>query len=367
MTRRLVLLLASLLLVADCGERSPIAIGFLGGLSGHAADLGNSGLNGVRLAVEAQNRKGGINGHPIALVPMDDKQDPDTARAAFAKLAESHVAAVVGPMTSSIAVAVKPLADQLHLLLVSPTVTTRELSGIDDYFIRVIADTRIYANAAARFHVEKRHIKTFAVLYDVENRAYSDSWSEDFREAVEARGAKLLTKVAFRPSDTVAYPSQVKQVLASGAEAILFLGSSVDAALMAQQIRVLDDKVRIITSEWAATERLASFGGAAVDGLFTAQFFDRDSQLPDYQEFRKEFLRRFEQEPGFGGIAGHDAAVLLISALRQKRREESVKDAILRIADFKGLQSPIHIDRFGDSIRPTYITVIQNGRFVPAD
>jgi branched-chain amino acid transport system substrate-binding protein len=364
---RLLVLLLSVGLVADCSDRAPIAIGFIGGLSGHAADLGNAGLNGARLAIEAQNRKGGVNGHPLLLLPEDDRQNPESGRAAFARLADRGVAAIIGPMTSAIAVAVKPLADEKRLLLVSPTVTTRQLAATDDYFVRVIADSRIYAEASARFHVQKRHIKNFAILYDSENQAYADSWSEDFRAALEERGGKVLTKVAFRSTATADYAAQARQVLASGPEAILLLGSAVDTALMSQQIRVLDDKVLMITSEWAATERLISLGGAAVEGIFTAQFIDRESEQPDYQSFRRLFLERYQQEPGFGGIAGYDAAGMLITGLLQRRKEESVRDAILRIADFKGLQSPIHIDRFGDSTRPTYITVIRNGKFMRMD
>jgi len=358
--------LAALLLVA-CGEKSPIVIGYIGGLSGHAADLGTSGLNAARLAVEAQNRKGGINGHPIQLVAEDDKQDPNIAAAAFQRLAGRPVEAIIGPMTSVVAMAITPLADQAHLLLVSPTVTTRALARRDDYLVRVISDTRIYAEASARFHTEKRHIGKFAVLYDADNQAYADSWSEDFRQSLEQYGGKVVLKLPFRASATADFDRIAAQAVQSGAEAVLILGSAVDAALMAQQIRQIDGKIQLVTSEWAATERLTTLGGAAVEGIFTAQFIDRDSDQPAYQQFRKLYIERFQQEPGFSGVAGYDAANTLITALRQRHNGETVREAILRIGDFQGVQSPIHIDQFGDSTRPTYITVIRNGKYLRVD
>jgi len=364
---RIFLILALSVLLAGCGEKSPILIGFIGGLSGHAADLGTSGLNGVRLALEAQNRKGGIDGHPLQLIAEDDRQDPAAARAAFEKLSAAGVRAIIGPMTSAMAMAVIPLADEKHLLLVSPTVTAHALAGRDDYLVRMVADSSVYAEASARFHAEERHIKKFAILYDSDNQAYADSWSEDFRAALERRGGQVLLRIPFRAAFTAEFDNMARAATGSGAEAILILGSSVDAALMCQQIRQIDGKIPLVTSEWGATERLISLGGNAVEGVYTAQFVDRESELPAYRDFRKLYGERYQQEPGFSGVAGYDAASLLITALRQHRGEESLRAAILRIADFDGLQSKIHIDQYGDSARPTYITVIRNGKYVRID
>ena len=94
-----------------------------------------------------------------------------------------------------------------------------------------------------------------------------------------------------------------------------------------------------MTSEWSATERFLSLGGQAVEGVFTAQLVDRESLQPSYIAYRKLFFDRFQQEPGFAGIAGHDTAELLITALQRRRRGESPRDAIIRLADFKGLQT----------------------------
>ena len=55
---------------------------------------------------------------------------------------------------------------------------------------------------------------------------------------------------------------------------------------------------------------------------------------------------------------------VMIAALKQRKSGEPLRATVLRIADFAGLQGSIHIDRFGDSWRPTYITVITNGKFI---
>jgi branched-chain amino acid transport system substrate-binding protein len=362
--RRLGLFAALLLLLGGCGDPTPIEIGFVGGLSGRVADLGVAALNGVRLAVEEQNAKGGIDGHLIELLAEDDRQDEETARSVFVDLAQHHVEAIIGPMTSSMGMALVPLANDRKITLVSPTVTTRDLSGIDDYFLRVIADTSNYAEASAKFQHDLRNIKSVVVLTDSSNRAYTESWAQDFDTAFTGLGGKIVATFPFKSGMVGDFTVLARQAVQSKAEAVLILGNAADAAQLCQQIRLIDAKIPLITSEWAATERFIELAGAAAEGVYTAQFVDRESEQERYVGFRRLFLDRFQQEPGFAGIAGYDAAMVVITALKQRHTNEGLRDAILRIADFTGLQGPIHIDHFGDSWRPTYMTVIKNGKYV---
>ena len=363
-SRTLGLFAALLVLATGCDAPKPIEVGFIGGLSGRVADLGVAGLDGVRLAIEEQNRKGGIAGHPIQLTAEDDRQDAEAARTGFDALAGRPVEAIIGPMTSAMAVTLAPIATERRIALLSPTVTTRDLAGQDDYFLRVIADTRQYAEASAKSHWQQRNIKSFVILADQLNRSYTESWAQDFRAAYEALGGKVLQTLPFRSGQVGDFAALARQAMASHAEAVLILANAADAAQLCQQLRLIDQHVPLVTSEWAATERFVELAGPAAEGVFTSQFVDRESEQEPYVAFRRLFIERFQQEPGFAGIAGYDAAIVLITAFRQRKGGESVRDAVLRIGDFQGLQGPIHIDRFGDSWRPTYITMIRNGKYM---
>ena len=139
-----------LLGVPACAPKSPIAIGFIGGLSGKFSDLGTATRNGALLAIENANDAGGVEGRKLVLFEQDDKQSSETALLAMEEFKKQGVVAVVGPSTSSIAVAVTPVANQNHLLLVAPTATTNKLSGKDDYFMRSVGDAAFYGRAAAQ-------------------------------------------------------------------------------------------------------------------------------------------------------------------------------------------------------------------------
>jgi branched-chain amino acid transport system substrate-binding protein len=363
-SRTLGLFALLLVLATGCDDPKPLEVGFIGGLSGRVADLGVAALDGVRLAIEDQNRKGGIAGHPIQLTAEDDRQDAEAAKAAFDVLAARHVEAIIGPVTSAMAVSLTPTATEHRIVLLSPTVTTRDLTGQNDYFLRIMADTREYAEASAKFHWQQRNIKSFVILADQLNRSYTESWTQDFRTAYEGLGGKVVQTLSFNSGQVGDFAAMARQAMATHAEAVLILANATDAAQLCQQIRLINQHVPLVMSEWAATERFVELAGPAAEGVFTSQFVDRESEQPPYVAFRRLFIERFQQEPGFAGIAGYDAAIVLITALRQRESGESVRDAVLRIGDFQGLQGPIHIDRFGDSWRPTYITMVRNGKYM---
>ena len=350
--------------LAGCVPPEPLRLGFLGGLSGRVADLGIAGRNGAMLAVEIRNSSGGVNGRVVELLVEDDKQDPDLARKAVGRLLERKVEAIIGPMTSAMAVATVPLVNEAELVMLSPTVTTTTLTGIDDHFLRVIASTAEYARISSADHFERLGLRRVAVAYDLRNRAYTEGWLADYRHAFESAGGTLNITVPFSSSEETSFADLAGRLLSAKPELVLILANSVDAALLAQQIRKRDGVVRIGTSEWAATERLIELGGKAVEGVMIAQFVDRDSTQPAYVAFRRRYVERFGQEPGFGGLTAFDAANVVLDALVARQPGQTLKQVILVRGVFSGAQSEIRFDATGDAARETYLTTIRDGSFV---
>jgi len=120
----------------------------------------------------------------------------------------------------------------------------------------------------------------------------------------------------------------------------------------------------IIASEWAATERLIELGGKAVEGVIVAQNFDRDSTAPRYRAFYQAYRDRFHREPGFGGVIAFDAANVVLDALARHQDPRNLKETILALRRFEGVQEPILFDEFGDVKRNLHITAVRDGQLV---
>lgn len=355
------LLLAGLL--AACADKEPLKIGFIAGTSGRVADLGVGGRNGVTLAVELRNAEGGINGRKIELIARDDQQDPEKAKAAAQDLVAQKVTAILGPMTSSMALEVVPVGNKNHIVMLSGTVTTNQLTGIDDYFFRVLAATRKFASANAVYQLNRGH-KRIAIAYDLRNLAYTESWLNDYKDAFESGGGKVVRKIGFESGNDVPFGDIAEKLLGSKPDCIVLIGNSVDAANLVQQVRKRNGKIALATSEWAGTERFIQLAGRAAEGVVLGQYLDRYSTQPAFIEFRKRYLKRFSEEPGYPAMVCYNAANALFEAIANQRNGEDLKQALLRIKTFNGLQEPTVFDQYGDANSRPYLVSVKDGKFV---
>jgi branched-chain amino acid transport system substrate-binding protein len=356
-----VALLATVL--SACGEKEPVRIGFIGGVSGRFADLGTTGRNGVMLAVEWRNERGGVAGRKIALSIKDDQQDPEKARQALKELVTEGVTAVLGPMTSSIAAAIVPDANRAGMLLVGGTVTTSGLTGKDDNFVRTISTTTEYASHAARncrYHGYKRA----ALVYDLANRDYTENWANEFSRTFTSEGGQIVKSQGFDSRSEKDYAVLATQLLQSKPDLVAIAANSVDGALLAQKLRQRNVEVRLAGSAWTGTQRLMELGGAAVEGMLIEQYYNQDDQSVSYQRFREAYLKRFGYEPGFAGVVSFDAANMLLDALAENADRKGLKERILKRTPFKGVQGDIAIDAYGDAQRPITMTEVRDGKII---
>jgi branched-chain amino acid transport system substrate-binding protein len=120
------------LLVAACGSNAasggsggissgPIKIGVIVPLSGTLATIGQAELDGVKVAVQVQNAKGGIDGHKIDLLSGDDQGTPATAVSVMQSLAGQGAKFFVAGIDSPICQALDSETGRLGVLMVTLT------------------------------------------------------------------------------------------------------------------------------------------------------------------------------------------------------------------------------------------------------
>lgn len=346
-------------------DNSPIQLGFVGSLTGRTADLGIDGRNGLQLAIEQTNAAGGINGRPLNLIIKDDEASADRGKAVVGELIAAKVAAIFGPMTSNVAVATAPLATSANTLMIAGTVTTNALSGIDDQFFRVIASTTAHSATMAQYLFKQKNVRHTAVLVNLANRSYTESWANDYTTATGTLTGAKVTRIDYTSAEGISFEPFAKQLVASNPDAIILVTNAVDAAQVANQLVRLGSKAIHATSEWAGSGKLMDLGGANVEGFIVPQYIDLASTAPAFLKFREDYQKRFKQEPGFPALEIFDAATVVIHALREQQKEESLKQTLLRLKSFATVQERIVFDAFGDVHSPTFLTEIRDGRYQP--
>jgi branched-chain amino acid transport system substrate-binding protein len=355
------------LTLAGCKRHNPIKIGFAGCLTGRLSDLGVAGRNGVILAVEQINTAGGIQGRPIELLVRDDQHDPEIAKQVDQDLIDAGVAAIIGHLTSAMSMAAVPLVNEEQMVLISPTTSTNELTGLDDYFLRVCPSSNTQTDQLARYAFTTMGLRKIASVYDLSNRAFAEGLYQNFKTQFENMGGTLVHTTTFTSGEPISYLTLTRNLLDVEADGLFIVASALDTALLCQQLRKENVDIPIISSAWAFTPDIIRHGGSAVEGLIFSEAYYKESKHPDYLAFQREFRNRFGHEPGFAGTFSYEAARVVFTALAQTDDSSRLKEVIIAHQVFAGLQGQIRIDRYGDAQRKRFVITIKNGQFVTVD
>lgn len=363
-SRRHLLGSASLLVAGAlpaCAPRDPIRLGFLGGLSGRIADLGIGGRNGTQLAVDDLNAGGGIGGRRIELLTRDDQQNAEVARRQATELFDAGIVCLIGPMTSQMALAMLPLAEQRGIPVVSPLSGSNTFSGRKDLFFRVVADAERSARQLGSA-LYRRGLRRLLPVTDVGNAAFTRGWNDALAGQFAADGGAVLAPIEYTAGPEVRFVELAQRVAALDADGMAIAASAADCTVLVQQARRLRPGLAAGLSVWAGTEELPSMGGRALDGVIVTQFFDRFSRAPRWLDFAARYTARFGASPGYTAMNGYDATLMVATALRAAA-PEALPDALRAVRTFDGLQRQLTFDEFGDCLSLPYIAELRNGQY----
>jgi branched-chain amino acid transport system substrate-binding protein len=351
--------------LAGCGGKAPVQVGFVAQLTGVQAELGVQERNGVQMAMEEINTVGGVAGRPVELIVQDDLGTPEGAQAADRELIRAGVVAIIGHATSGQTIAGLTVTNPAHVVMLSPTASTPELSGQDDYFFRVAQTLESRALAFAKHIYQDRNITRAAAIYDTDNAAYSKAYLEAFAGKYQSLGGKIVAEANFSSKAQPDFAPLATQLRTNNPDGLLIIAADMDTALIAQRTRLMGWPIPLFTTAWAQTETLIYHGGQAVEGLEIEMAVVANDQASDYLDFQRRFQAKFGKAPSFGAALGYEATKVLAAALQETGAEaEGLKQALLADKNIKGLSDTISFDRFGDVVRPVYFGVIREGKYV---
>lgn len=345
-------------------EKGPIKVGMAITLTGRPSTFGVHTRNGFILALEQLNRAGGIGGRPIELITKDDKANPEQALRVDQELLDAGVVAIIGHSLSTPAVASVPLMNKNSRLMISATASTADLSGLDDYFIRITTPIDIKAPSLAALAYDRLGLKTIAVVYDLSNPNYTLSLLRYFKQEVEKLGGRLPIVIPFDPRKNFSAPDIAQKIMGAETKGVFLICNAIHAAMTAQHLRSTGSEVKIIVSQWGFPDpAFIQNGGHAVEGAVSLAEFNAESTSKRFLKLKDEYERRFGTYIGSASQRGYEAAQVLFSALSKTDDPGKLKAAILQRKVFKSIDgNPIILDEYGDSVRTLFILEIRGGK-----
>ena len=355
------LLLIAIILVSSGCTPKPIKIGFSAELTGARGELGVMARDGALMAVSEINAAGGINGRPIELIVKDDQGDPEIARQVDEELIAEGVVAVIGHITSGQTAAVIDLFNASEVVLISGSASSSQFSNQDDYFLRTTASTDQSGSSMANY-LHSQGVENVSVIYDEKNAAFALPFITALTDQTEELGSIVQDPITFSSGENNL------QELADNLEndqTYIIVASAVDTAIIMQHTSLAKIESAFYTSSWAGTAKLIEAGGEAVEGLQLITAYDPDNSWPAFQTFIEQYRERYQTEPGLLAPKLYDTVNILAAALEETGgMSQGLRDALLNIHQFSGVEGIISLNEFGDAQVNLYIAEVIEGNFV---
>lgn len=356
-------------------KQSPILVGVSITLSGPEASVGQSVLNGVRMAVEEQNAAGGIRGRQVELLVKDDKGAPDLGIRNDLELLEAGVVAIWGHMPSRVA---EPAVDAMarvdpHMLYINSISTARSLTGRDDNLIRVTPDGAVIGKSYTKVFLPRSKDKRVAIIYEATFPALSETLRPVFVDNWQKLGGVVTAEVGM---DSESYDAQevARQALSDRPSSVFIGLPPLPAAIVCQHLRARQPDVELLVYPWALSQQdfLAS-GGQAVEGAVGLSRIPPIPETPRHISYALSYEKRYNQRSTRADAMAYEAMQILLWAIQQTDDRKQYKSLILHKGTFDGLADPILLDAFGDVRRSLYIVrvwdrrLVNEGRVVPPE
>ncbi len=349
--------------VAGCRAEPDLVVGFLGSLTGRSADLGTSGRDAVLMAINDRNAAGGINGRKLRLLVKDDRGEPRRARSLVQEMIDEGAVAILGHAVSSSVMQVLPVLDRSEVVMLNSFASADQLYRADDYLLNFNVSVSVSATSLAEYMIERRAISTCTILLDINNPELTVNWLNVFRKQFEFKGGRILSVESFAAGGPASFLDMARQVTDEQPQAVLILAGGVDTAMFVQQFRKLGRNMPVFTTPWSFTGELLTHGGAAVEGMTSVLNFNANHRSPVCRDFQARFREHYGRPPSYATGMAYDSARYLLAGLQRHPQRKGLREVLLAMGPFEGLQSSLQLDARGDVARPQYLTTIRKGRF----
>ncbi|HTG82281.1 MAG TPA: branched-chain amino acid ABC transporter substrate-binding protein [Geobacteraceae bacterium] len=361
MKRWLLLAVACCLAVACTKKESNvIKIGAAGQLTGAEAVFGADMLNGVKLAVEEWNAKGGVLGKKIELASGDDQAEPRQAVAVANKFVTEGVVGVVGHFNSSCSIPASDVYHRAGIPQISHASTNPKLTdqGFANVF-RVCGRDDQQGKAAAVFALDRLKVKRVAIVHD--KTTYGQGFAEEFRKGIGDKAQVVVFEGITKGEKD--YTPVVTKIKAANPDVIFFGGIYTEGGLLVKQYKAVGGTAPFIGGDGIMSEEFIKIGGPATDGTY-ATFGPDTKEIPSAKGFNESYRKKYG-EPGVYSIYAYDAANILLTAIQKAGTTDGAKvvDAIRGI-DYNGALGHIRFNEKGDVKESPYVVwKVEGGKF----
>lgn len=211
-------LVTALPLAAQAQGKESVKVGLVSSKSGGFAGMGEEVVRAIQFAIDEVNAKGGVDGRKVEVQMADDESTADAGRRAAEKLAREGYNLLIGPIPSSISLALAQNLERWDAAYFIVSSKSDKLTG-DSCKPRSFRTTQSDAMDIAMISEWAKSFKekSFAIL--AADYVWGRDSGESFKKAAEASG-KSVPLSLYVPVGTKDFSPYIAQIKAANVEAI---------------------------------------------------------------------------------------------------------------------------------------------------
>jgi len=357
----LIFLFGSLTMFAQDAES--IRVGVILDMSGGTSGFGLSTNNGITIAVNEINARGGISGRKLQLYFEDTTGRPETAKQAAYKLtAITKVHAIIGEVASTNSLAAAYEAQEAKIPMITPSSTNPRVTEVGDYIFRVCFIDPFQGNAMARFAFTNLGVRKAVIFRDV-NSDYSRGLAKTFDETFQKLGGKVLPEQTYIQTDYT-YKTQLRKIRRLKPDAIYLAGYYGQVGIIAKEARQLGMNMPLLGGDGWDSPEIWKLGGTALRNSYITNHFSAEDPAIAIKSFVKKYKSEFNSTPDALAALGYDAVNVLADAISRAGSTDGAKlrDAIAKTKDFQGVTGKITINGSRNAVKPAVILRLDTKR-----
>lgn len=364
--KRIMLVLGAVL-VAVIGMVLPasaqnVKLAIVAEITGGGAPVGATWRDGVNLAVEDINKKGGILGRRVETFLMDTQSDPPTSVAVMRRAINENPFAILGTVYSSSTVANMDIARQAGI----PQITGSESilivqKGNPNIFLTSFTQQIGFAKLV-RWLAEDLKAEKIALVYV--NNAFGKGGRDMFLKFLKDRGKSIVADISTEPQQADFTP-ELTRVRASGATHLMVYSHEEENARLMIQLRKLGLAVEPVGDNLCAQTAIDP-GGEAMNGVKCHVPMTAASPVPSMADMGRRFQEKYGRVTDHNGFKAYigvhmvKAAVERVGAFDQAKVRDCLHNNLFTVAEEPGLLMDVYVDEKGDTDRGSFIVEVQN-------
>ncbi|HEV3364511.1 MAG TPA: branched-chain amino acid ABC transporter substrate-binding protein [Acidimicrobiia bacterium] len=344
-------------------------IGFVGALTGDNANLGINIRDGMKVAIDEENAKGGPM---IMMAEFDTAGDP--AQASTIKdrfITDRNVIGIVGPAFSGESKAIIPDIANAGLVMISASATNKDLPNLvptNPTFHRVIGDDLLQSLGIARYLAEVE--KPASVAYVHDNTEYGKALTEDLAREASSRGIRQAGSIFTVDPKAQDFSATVNSVRAANPAAIFYGGYYAEAGRFRKQLVDAGVRANFISGDGSLDPGfITSAGAQAAEGARIACPCNLalEGSTGALKTFYDNFRAKIGKEPGLYSPEGYDAARILIQGIKAGNTDRpKLLQYVENIGRFDGVSKVIEFEPNGNLVRREFFVFqVRGGKFAP--